>query len=109
MIFSLTSLLSFGVLAWMVSKKVDILSSVEIDEKKSIKNKIKGKAAQIAKNQSGQIEMFLQRLLNHIRILSLRADNKTSSWIQKLRERSKKRKDNVDDYWKNVKKSIKNK
>lgn len=107
LVFSLTSLLSFGILVWLVSGKIDTLSLVEIDERNSIKNKIKEKASEIAKKQSNWLEIFLQKLLNRIRILSLRADNKTCAWIQELKQRSKKRKENVDDYWKNVKKSIK--
>jgi hypothetical protein len=55
-------------------------------------------------------EMFLQKLLSRIRILTLKTDNKTSSWIQKLRERSQKGKfqDNKN-YWEEIKKSTKNK
>ena len=53
-------------------------------------------------------EMFLQKLLSQIRILTLKTDNKTSSWLQRLREKSRKQKfqDN-DNYWEEIKKSTK--
>jgi len=53
-------------------------------------------------------EIFLQRVLSKIRILTLRTDNKTSSWLQQLREKSQKKKfGENDNYWKKVKKSTK--
>ncbi len=53
-------------------------------------------------------EVFLQKILSKIRILTLKTDSKTSSWLQKLRARSQKRKFEEDDnYWRNIKKSTK--
>jgi len=54
------------------------------------------------------IEIFLQKILSKIRILTLKTDNKTSSWLEKLRTRSQKNKFNKDDnYWQEIKKSTK--
>ncbi len=54
------------------------------------------------------IEIFLQKILSKIRILTLKTDNKTSSLLQKLRERSlKKRINDNDNYWQEIKKKIK--
>ena len=53
-------------------------------------------------------EIFLQKILSKIRILTLKTDSKTSSWLQKLRARSQKKKFEEDDnYWKDIKKSTK--
>jgi len=53
-------------------------------------------------------EVFLQKILSKIRILSLKTDSKTSSWLQKLREKKQRKKFGEDDnYWKKVKKSTK--
>jgi len=52
-------------------------------------------------------EVFLQKLLSRIRILTLRTDNKTSSWLQKLRESQKKKFKENDNYWDEIKKSTK--
>jgi len=51
-------------------------------------------------------EIFLQRILSKIRILTLKLENKTGSWLQKLREKSQKKKfKENDNYWKEIKKS----
>ncbi len=53
-------------------------------------------------------ELFLQKILSKVRILTLKTDNKTSSWLQRLRARSQKKKfEENGDYWQEVKK-IKN-
>jgi len=53
-------------------------------------------------------EIFLQKILSKIRIFVLRIENKIASSLQKLRERSlrKKAKEN-DNYWQELKKSTK--
>jgi hypothetical protein len=52
------------------------------------------------------IEILLQKILSKIRILTLKTDNKTSSWLQKLREKSQKKKiQENDNYWQELKKS----
>ena len=53
-------------------------------------------------------EIFLQKILSKIRILILKTDSKTSSWLQKLREKAKRKKfGENDNYWQKVKKSTK--
>jgi len=54
-------------------------------------------------------EIFLQKLLSRIRILILKTENKTSNWLQKLRERMKKKKLENDNYWQELKKIKKEK
>ena len=55
--------------------------------------------------KSYSIEILLQKVLSKIRILSLKAEKQTSFWLQKLRERPMKEKDN-DKYWQELKESI---
>lgn len=51
-------------------------------------------------------ETFLQKILSKIRILTLKVENKTASWLQKLRKRSQKKKfKENDNYWEEIKKS----
>ena len=51
-------------------------------------------------------EFFLQKILSKIRILSLKSENKTGNWLQKLREKSQKNKfQENDNYWEEIKKS----
>lgn len=55
-------------------------------------------------------EIFLQKILSRIRIFVLRIENKIASSLQKLRERSlrKKAKEN-DNYWERITKANKKK
>lgn len=55
--------------------------------------------------KSPSFEVFLQKVLSKIRILSLKIEKKTSFWLQKLREKSTKKKEN-DKYWQDLKESI---
>ena len=51
-------------------------------------------------------ETFLQKILSKIRILSLKIENKMADWLKKLRERSQKKKIEIEDnYWKELKKN----
>jgi len=53
------------------------------------------------------LEIFLQKVLSRVRIITLKTDNKTSSWLQRLRERSAKKKfSENDNYWKEVRKRM---
>ena len=53
-------------------------------------------------------ELFLQKILSTIRVLSLKTDHKTFNWLQNLRQNSQKNKlkDN-EKYWDEIKKSTK--
>ena len=50
-------------------------------------------------------EILLQKILSKIRILTLKIENKTGNWLQKLREKTQKKKEN-DKYWEKLTKSI---
>ena len=49
-------------------------------------------------------EILLQKMLSKARILILKTDNKTFSWLQKLKERARKKKLEEDGYWEEIKK-----
>lgn len=53
-------------------------------------------------------EIFLQKILSKFRVLTLKTENKTSNWLQKLRERAQKKKFiEKDNYWEEIRKSTK--
>ncbi|MFH1181319.1 MAG: hypothetical protein V1705_02960 [bacterium] len=49
-------------------------------------------------------EVLLQKILFQIRILTLKTDSKTFNWLRQLREKSKTKKINSDNYWQKLKK-----
>ncbi len=75
---------------------------------RSIFLKLKEKIKNTSFLKSFSHEVFLQKILSKIRILSLKSENKTGSWLQRLREKSKKNKfQENDNYWEEIKKSTK--
>jgi len=51
-------------------------------------------------------ELFLQKILSKIRVLTLKTDSKTSNWLRRLREKSLRKKNGEkDDYWQEIKDS----
>ncbi len=53
-------------------------------------------------------EIFLQKILSKVRILTLKTDSKTSSWLQELRAKASKKKfEENRDYWRKVRSSTK--
>lgn len=112
-ILLLTFIVSFIGIIFFIFKKIDKIAA--LPEKDSIFEKIKeyskDKIADFKKHlkeKSNSWENSLHKLLFRIRIIFLKADNKTMDLIKKLKQRSEKRK-NVDDYWKEIKTSIKKK
>ena len=107
------SLLGMGVL---IFRKIPVL--VELPEVSPRKKKGKApgffqreleKIKKINPFKSFSYEIFLQKILSKIRILSLKTENRTFNWLQKLRERAQKKKtEKSDTYWEEIKK-IKNK
>ncbi|MBZ1345091.1 MAG: hypothetical protein KY055_00365 [Candidatus Nealsonbacteria bacterium] len=54
-------------------------------------------------------DIFFQNILSKIRVLSLKMENKTANLLQKIREKTKKKKIKEDDnYWQEIKNSTKN-
>lgn len=51
-------------------------------------------------------ELFLQKLLSKIRILSLKTENKTNTWLEKLRQKANQKNTfSADRYWEELKKA----
>ena len=62
----------------------------------------KAKESSFLRNFS--FEIFLQKILTKVRLLTLKTDNKTSNWLQRLRARGqKKNNDETDNYWQQIK------
>jgi len=102
------SLIGMGIL---IFRKISILVELpEVPEKKPLIGlKLKEKIKILNPFRSFSGEVFLQKILSKIRILILKTDSKTFNWLQKLRERMKKKKLENDNYWEELKKNQKGK
>ena len=109
----IVSIVSFLCLSVLIFKKIPELKAMPEPEaiflKKELKKKIKERTKEVIKERSNSFEATLHKLLSKIRILSLKTDKKMSDWIIKLRERSVDRTKNFDNYWKEIKASVKKK
>jgi len=72
---------------------------------KSKIQKIKEKIKNFKPFKVSSFEILLQKILSKTRILTLRIESKTGGWLQKMREKSQKKKEN-DGYWQKIKESI---
>jgi len=98
------SLLGIGLI---IFRKIPILAQLSITkEKKIVQRKFFLKFKERIKNIP--FELFLQKILSKIRVLTLKIENKTANLLQKIREKSQKKKMKEDDrYWQELKKAIK--
>lgn len=108
LIVALTLILSaLGIIAF-VWRKIPVLVKIpedSLEKTESLALKLKRKFKESNPFKGFSYEIFLQKLLTKVRILSLKTDNKTFHWIQNLREKAKKkRRGQDDDYWEEVKK-----
>ena len=98
----------FGI-GLILFRKIPVLLEMPVDiqktEKPFFSNLInKNKSFRMIKTIS--LENVLQKILSRIRILTLKVENKTSKWLQKLREKSQKKKEiENDNYWEELRKS----
>jgi hypothetical protein len=102
------SLVGLGVI---VFRKIPILLTLPAAESREegLILKLKRKMKELNPFKKFSYEILLQKVLYKIRILTLKADTKTWSWLQKLREKTRKKKLENDNYWEEIKKSIKKK
>jgi len=97
-------------LGGIIALKMPILSALpeivvkenkeELDPKEKEKPKKKDSFIAVSSN------IFLQKILTKIRILSLKTDTKTFTWLQRLRENNqRKRIKENDSYWDDIRSS----
>jgi hypothetical protein len=106
LIFLLILIFSFIGMLSIFYRKISLILAFEFP-KESLILKLKRKIKEFNPFKNFSLEIFLQKWIAKIRILSLKVDNLTFNWLKKLREKQKK-KERKDDYWEKIKKEIKN-
>ena len=90
-IILICSLLGIGLI---VRRKIPLLIELSEDlteEDESFSSKLRQKTEELSPLKNFSYEIFLQKFISKIRILSLKTDKQTFNWLQKLREKSKKK------------------
>lgn len=106
-LFSQISLIFSGLgLLTLISKKIPQLLKIS-PRKTSTDNPIRKlvrKIKDINPLKKISFELFLQKTIARIRILTLKTDNKTINWLQKLREKTQNKLKEGTNYWEELKK-----
>ncbi len=106
-IILICSFLGILVILW---RKVPLLIQLPKTEvvSTSFSFKIKEKIKSLRVIKIIPSEVFLQKILSKFRIFTLKTEQKTAQWLQKLRERSLKKKNlQSDNYWEKVQQDTK--
>jgi hypothetical protein len=106
LIFLSISIFSFFGMLFIFFRKIPLILAFEFPKESAI-SRFKKKVKKLNPFKNFSSEIFLQKWVARIRILSLKVDNLTFNWLKKLREKQKK-KEKSDDYWEKIKKEIKN-
>ena len=106
LVAAVISISSFLGILLIIFRKIPVLAEFPEEAGPSLFSKLKEASQKLNIFKDFSTEIFLQKILSKIRILSLRTDNKTSNWLQRLRKRSQQKKlEENDKYWEEVKKS----
>ena len=107
---SIALFVSLASLGYVVGRKVPLLltfpAKQEGDSMKEILQEAAGKIQDsVLFKAVSSPSLLLQKLLSKARIFSLRTENKTSQWLERLRKRSQEKKALFsEDYWKQLRK-----
>lgn len=102
---------AFG-MAVILFRKIPALAALPSKKKQgfAFRPQLRKKAAAFFSEKVIIYEKYLQKILSKIRVLSLRADSKTSGWLSRLRQKAKQnRLKKIDNYWERLKKSTRKK
>jgi len=98
------SLTGMGVIFWRKMPVLVGLPEVLPEKTEPFSLKLKKRIKEFNPLKNFSYETFLQKLISRIRILTLKTDNKTFNWLQRLKERKRKKKLEDDNYWEELKK-----
>ena len=106
-------LISFVGLLIIIFRKVPHILALPIKEADASKisslSQLKNKLKNSVSVDSVSIENLLQKILSKARVFTMKTENKTATWLESLRQRSKNKNEVHDDkYWEGIKKSTNN-
>jgi MinD-like ATPase involved in chromosome partitioning or flagellar assembly len=109
MIESIVIVIFFGGLLGIVViliRKIPVLVSLPVRKKKTKESsfpKIKEKIIALNPLKYIPSEIFLQKVLSKVRVLTIKLENKTAIWLKQLREKAKRKKEIENDkYWEDL-------
>ena len=105
----ITLISSFLGLAILVFRKIPLLVKMPAVARESKDEdsflKLREKIKSVPGLKSFSFEIFLQKIISKIRVLSLRTERKTFHWLERLRAKNKRKKLEDNNYWEELKNS----
>ena len=103
LIFTITTLVGLIGMGVILVRKIPVLAKTSVKAGPGVLGKLKERVKSNGTLKGFSGETLLLKILSRVRVLTLKTENKTGSWLGKLRQRSleKKRKFS-DDYWKKL-------
>lgn len=103
-------IISLAGLLLILLRKIPYLTELPevaaVSNKEKLLTRFKNKIKNLPIFKSFSFEIFLQKIISKFRILTLKTERKTSSWLQRLRERTKRKKLLNDNYWQEMKSKV---
>lgn len=105
----LLSLLVFSLIgiALILFRKIPVL--VKLPEARlvgeSLFHKIKKGVARLPGAQKFDYELYLQKMLSKVRVLTLKTETKTGNWLERLRQKRNGHNGHNNEYWEELKKA----
>ena len=94
-------------MAIIIFRHLPELDSFSSNQKESLISNVKRKSRQILPIENFSYELFLEKFLKRLQILTLRLEGFIFSHLQKLREKRKEKTAREDSYWKRIKEEVK--
>jgi hypothetical protein len=88
--------------------KIPVLAGLPEDKtpQNSLTLRIKQAVKKLPGSDKFDYEMYLQKLLSKVRVLTMKTENKTGNWLERLRQKAiKKNGSHTDNYWQELKKT----
>ncbi|MFH1036459.1 MAG: hypothetical protein V1756_00100 [Patescibacteria group bacterium] len=105
MISLIISISSLFCLLFFILRKLSVLSELQTDAGEIAGGKPLFGLKNIPGLKSFSLDLFLQKIISQMRILTLKADSKTFNWLKNLREKNQKKKLENENYWEEIKNS----
>jgi hypothetical protein len=106
-ILAILSVLSLAGIIFIVFRKIPVLLNLpeETSGGDPLAVKLKRQVTNFPKTEIFDYEVPLQKVLSRVRILTLKTEQKTGNWLEKLRQKSNQKKSEKDNYWEELKKA----
>ena len=102
------SLIGLGVILFRRMPDLVGLPEPTGDFQKALIAKIKETSKRIPVLKDFSYELYLQKIFSKLRVLSMKTENKTGGWLERLRQKKNHENDkgnNSDQYWQELKKA----